>query len=280
MNTEDTILDNNGSEVTQQSEEITIQDNLQKTEKSNGVWKKVAMGAGVGLVFGTGATILSTATAANKESNEDVPAEDNQETGSQSSFVGGDVAVASSVNDDMTFAEAFAGAREEVGSGGVFEWHGNVYSTYTAEEWDSMAPDHQSEYTQSVSVSTEEQQPQQEEPIADKPATDGDVDVIGTDEPEVEVLGVTHDTENDINVGGMLIDGQEVVLIDVDNDQAFDLMAVDENSDNLLSENEILDISDMNLTVNDLGGFNDAGNNLYASNDAVDYTNDAADYVG
>lgn len=42
------------------------------------------------------------------------------------------------VNDDMTFAEAFAAARAGSGSEGVFEWHGNVYSTMTKEEWDAM----------------------------------------------------------------------------------------------------------------------------------------------
>lgn len=42
------------------------------------------------------------------------------------------------VNDDMSFKDAFAIARNEVGSGGVFEWHGKTYSTYTHDEWQNM----------------------------------------------------------------------------------------------------------------------------------------------
>lgn len=37
--------------------------------------------------------------------------------------------------DDLTFGEAFCSARESLGPGGVFEWHGNYYNTYTEEEY-------------------------------------------------------------------------------------------------------------------------------------------------
>ena len=36
---------------------------------------------------------------------------------------------------DMSFNEAFAAARAEVGSNGVFEWHGGYYGTYHSDEW-------------------------------------------------------------------------------------------------------------------------------------------------
>ena len=38
------------------------------------------------------------------------------------------------VSDDVSFNEAFADARAQVGPGGVFEWHGRVYGTYYKEE--------------------------------------------------------------------------------------------------------------------------------------------------
>ena len=37
-------------------------------------------------------------------------------------------------SDDQSFSEAFNTARAELGPGGVFSWHGNLYNTYTAEE--------------------------------------------------------------------------------------------------------------------------------------------------
>lgn len=52
----------------------------------------------------------------------------------------GEISFATTVTDDMTFGEAFAAARGEVGAGGAFVWHGNVYGTYTAQEWNSMTP--------------------------------------------------------------------------------------------------------------------------------------------
>ena len=49
------------------------------------------------------------------------------------------VDVSSVVNDDMSFGEAFAAAREELKAGGVFMWHGNAYNTFYKEEWADMA---------------------------------------------------------------------------------------------------------------------------------------------
>lgn len=40
------------------------------------------------------------------------------------------------VTDDMSFSEAFAAAREELGPGGVFEWNGQLYGTFYATEVD------------------------------------------------------------------------------------------------------------------------------------------------
>ena len=38
-------------------------------------------------------------------------------------FNGAEIPVAHGVSDDMSFSQAFAAARHEVGAGGVFEWH-------------------------------------------------------------------------------------------------------------------------------------------------------------
>lgn len=43
--------------------------------------------------------------------------------------------------DALTFGEAFRSARESLGPGGVFEWHGNFYNTYTEEEYSRLTED-------------------------------------------------------------------------------------------------------------------------------------------
>ena len=54
------------------------------------------------------------------------------------------------VNDDLSFGEAFAQARAEVGPGGVFHWHGGIYNTYTAAEWNAMSVGEKHDFAQQV----------------------------------------------------------------------------------------------------------------------------------
>lgn len=90
---------------------------------------------------------------------------------------------------------------------------------------------------------------------AQAPATAQHVGTTPTDEPEIEVLGVVHDDETNSNIAAMTVDGQEVYLIDVDNNQSFDYLAVDADNNGQFSSDEISDISAQNITVADLGGF-------------------------
>ena len=82
------------------------------------------------------------------------------------------------VNDDMTFAEAFAAARAGSGSEGVFEWHGNVYSTMTKEEWDAM-----NEEEVEVFAGKMENSEIEVAPVADVPV-DAAEQVVSEDVPE------------------------------------------------------------------------------------------------
>lgn len=101
---------------------------------------------------------------------------------------------------------------------------------------------------------------------------------------EIEVLGVYHDDEDNSNVGGLLVDNQEVYLIDVDNNQVFDYAAIDRNNDSEFQDDEIIDIQGENLTVNDLQQAAGQGaaptDDLMASNSGdgmADYVNNADD---
>ena len=270
--------------------------------KSSGksVWGKVAAGAGAGIVLGAATTVLSSSSE---------PVEAQQEI-QHPEWTDGEVPVATSVNDDMSFTDAFNAAREEVGSGGVFEWHGYIYSTYTDDEWNSMSEAEREEYgshfnwtpedsddvTASVAsdVDTDDvevtvdgpaDEPYAQEDVAEvEPAGGNDPhlvdasDVVDVDDPEVEVLGVIHDDETGANIGGMLVGDQQVVLVDVDNDQAFDVMVADVDNNGTITDNEVIDISAHGITVDQLGGLHDCNPDMNADDGMGGDINDGMTY--
>ena len=329
MNDEKTIYDDEKTQYQSHDDEATQYDETYEKEdnKSEGTdsqespkqgkkqptWQRVAAGAGTGILLGAAATLFSaSAPIDHTEDGGEINAE-------HPDWTDGEVPVASSVSDDMSFSEAFAAARTEVGSGGVFEWHGNIYSTFTEDEWGNMTAEQRDEYgshfnwhsdashdTASASHSSgtthHAHSSEEAEVVASSNNPEGseqnhetsneEVEVAGVTpsgnaeevavvdaEPEVEVLGVVHDDETGANIGGLVVDGQEVVLIDVDGDSTFDVMGADVNGDQQLTQNELVDISGQNITVKDLGGISNPDGSMYASNDnEIDYTNDAAVY--
>ena len=284
---------NNENKKTEETETSDNKDNVAKGKKS--IWKKVAVGAGSGILLGSAATLLSASAPLGHADGENA-----EEEGSEThpEWTDGEVSVASSVSDDMSFSEAFTAARTEVGSGGVFEWHGNIYSTFTEDEWNGMTAEQRDEYgshfswhsdnsstetASSTHSSSSSHSAHATDEVEVSEVTQAshteEVAVVDVD-PEVEVLGVVHDEESGANIAGLAVDGQEVVLIDVNGDETFDVMGADVNGDQQLSQDEIVDISGQNLTVNDLGGISNPDGSLYASNNSneIDYTNDTAVY--
>ncbi len=61
-----------------------------------------------------------------------------------------DIDVAGKVSDNMSFEQAFAAARDEVGMGGVFGWHGHWYNTFEKDEWSSLSLEQRQEYTEMI----------------------------------------------------------------------------------------------------------------------------------
>lgn len=311
MNNEDTIYDENVSTKSQNSKPA---DNGSYSDKNNAgvdnhvaskssgksVWGKVAAGAGAGIVLGAATTVLSSSSE---------PVEAQQEI-QHPEWTDGEVPVATSVNDDMSFTDAFNAAREEVGSGGVFEWHGYIYSTFTDDEWNSMSEAEREEYGSHFNWTPEESddvtasvasdvdaddvevtvdgpadEPYAQEDVADvEPAGGNDPhlvdasDVVDVDDPEVEVLGVIHDDETGANIGGMLVGDQQVVLVDVDNDQAFDVMVADVDNNGTITDNEVIDISAHGITVDQLGGLHDCNPDMNADDGMGGDINDGMTY--
>jgi hypothetical protein len=63
------------------------------------------------------------------------------------------------VKQEVPFKEAFDTARAQVGPGGIFEWHGQWYNTYTAEEWTGMTPENREDYVSLVQPYVESDRP-------------------------------------------------------------------------------------------------------------------------
>lgn len=89
-------------------------------------WKPVTIGGVTGILMGAGAmyaTKLNTPKLDGSVEPADQPQAVNE----------------AATHDELSFGEAFQTARAELGPGGVFRWHGNIYNTYTAEEWNQLS---------------------------------------------------------------------------------------------------------------------------------------------
>ncbi|MCD8302231.1 MAG: hypothetical protein LUC44_04340 [Prevotellaceae bacterium] len=252
----------------------------EEASAGDAVWKKVVLGTGAGIVLGSaGAFLVSGKGADAAEVAPDAAAEAEAQP---TVMIDNAVPMASGVSDAMSFSQAFAAARGEVGSGGVFEWHGRLYNTFTVEEWDSMTAQERADFEGHFDWSAAQSHPAAE-PSAPAHETveapeEASVQAVPVDEPEavvaepdqvdVQVLGVYHSPQLDANLGGALIDGHEVLFIDADKDETFDYVAADFNGDGQLTEDEVIDISDQHITVDDMGGFSDPADHFYSDDSA------------
>ena len=209
------------------------------------------------------------------------------------------------VNAD-NFNEAFAQAREQVGPGGVFEYNGRIYATYYAEEWNDMssqeradfqskvyevAPPHHDEPSHSSMAHNSSVESTHHEPeivaenvqntMTESIPTNTEMIAAEPVDNEIRVLGVEA-VQNGygeiMNVALVECEGDQALLIDVDNNGSIDVLIHDDNFDGQIQESEIHDISGARLEVADLLQAQAAqeGDVLYASNDDMpDYINDA-----
>ena len=226
-----------------------------KTIKEN--WKPVTIGGTTGILMGAGAMYAAQKTV----------------DGSMNQSVVTDQQLAvAATNDKLSFSEAFEAARAEVGPGGIFRWHGNIYNTYTAEEWNSMSGHDKELFAQQVSpeirpydmgsslaakrVVTEEPSGtnHNQEPDShphtdtytytqtfthtythDDDVKDDDVRVVGFGDVPLPNGQVVTVEELDIN-------GQRVAVIDVDHDGEADLAMMDINHNHQIDEGEVIDL--------------------------------------
>lgn len=164
--------------------------------------------------------------------------------------------VATGVDDSMSFSQAFATARHEVGAGGLFVWRGNTYGTYYANEWNSMSAEDKDQYWSDVyhttshlnSNSEPEPEPELElEPEADQ--VEGSTLVL-TEDDVYDVYDVDDDGHADIAFVNANDNDIDDVILDTTGDGHFDLLIVDpvEGEDGEVVPAAVVDIDDVIVT--------------------------------
>lgn len=223
-------------------------------------WKQVSISGVTGILMGAGAMKAMQSMAAGESENN---AE--QET-----------AKADTQYDNMSFREAFDAARAELGAGGVFRWHGNIYNTYTAEEWNAKTAKEQDDFAEQVGAEISAEDVDTDVSIVSNDNVNGNevavseqaVETTENADDDVRVLGygdVTLDNGRTVTVEELEVNGQRVAVIDVDQDGEADLAMTDLNHNQQMDEGEVIDLH----TGEAVSFTND--------NDNVEYTADTFD---
>lgn len=277
-----------------------------KQPRNIGAGVKIGAAAIVGAVVGSAATSGKQALAANV--SEEVPAvEEENGNGDGDGDVVATVqttnAPVAQVSDDMSFGQAFAAARQQLGAGGVFTWHGKVYGTYYKEEWDAMSADEKAEFQASVDYdnipvhenhnaasyatshdvadntptpnagSTDEHTAQQASAESNTAAHVASADSADVD---IHVISVDHNVNmngHDVDVAVIEIDGHNGILVDIDHDGIVNGAIIDFNDDGQIQQNEVSpDLSEQNIHMPQMS---DGDAYMVMNDDMPDYTNDA-----
>jgi len=226
MANEETIYMGMGNTQSENTNESVLKNVVAKA------WKPVTIGGLTGIVLGAGALMAQKAYAASQEADEAPVDEAKQNTAKVTPAVENEVVDApvetpvlneAAISDEMSFEEAFAEARAQVGPGGIFQWHGVIFSTYTADEWEAMTEEEHENYAMLVrpeveahEVNTEEIAAQEDveaveepqEPFVDEEAVAQEVD-----HPKVsEVAGMMEEEVVDIPVREM---NEDFILADM-----------------------------------------------------------------
>ena len=162
-------------------------------------------------------------------------------------LVGHDMAVASEVNDSLSFSEAFAAARQETGPGGLFVWHGNTYGTYYKNEWDAMSQEEQDQYWADVqhtsqqihyeepeleSESDSESDVEQNPDLGNESELDEESEVESDDEEqelqEDDAAGFAENEEEDSDIVEVELEDEADVEVSLDENEADEIVEVED----------------------------------------------------
>lgn len=224
-------------------------------------WKQVSISGVTGILMGAGAMKAMQSMAAGEVEN------NAEQAGT---------AEADTQYDNMSFREAFDTARAELGAGGVFRWRGNIYNTYTADEWNAKTAKEQDDFAEQVGAEISAEDVDTDVNIVSNDNVNGNEVAVSEQAAEttenadddVRVLGygdVTLDNGRTITVEELEVNGQRVAVIDVDRDGEADLAMTDLNNNQQMDEGEVIDLHTGEAV------------NFTNDNDNVEYTADTFD---
>lgn len=155
------------------------------------------------------------------------------------------------VTDDMSFDDAFALARQDLGPGGVFTWQGNTYNTYYKDEWNKMDDDEQNQFMSSTSHIQVDETQNYETLSTSQVKYSPEAEAIDNDGAE-EFLGketVALQDGTQVNVGYFMSNGETITKMDVNMDDSYDYI-VDPAANQLIGLNGNQDV-DLNTVSGD-----------------------------
>lgn len=267
-------------------ETLLDNDNVHNLENENSVTPKekesagkhvasAAAGAAIGSAAGSAGVMAANnlATPATEVVEEksmeedDAPEEEIEATIDNSVYTPTQIPTATNVTDDMTFGEAFAAARRELGAGGVFYWRGNAFNTYHREEWAAMSAEQQTSFANAIPpppVATQHNHTH----LAMQEATPVNLSepIHGIEILQKEINGQV------IDFAVLNIDGEDIAFLDVDRDGTIDFIITESGEVEDLRPPTFEDVAQLQR---DIDRFN-AQNDYLANNNLPDYTNDGA----
>lgn len=162
-------------------------------EKKKVSWKNVTIGGVSGILLGAVSPAILSSFTTEDDDSVDLSTNTDEQI---------DVST-ENANDESSFASAFNEARTNLGPDGVFEWHGQLYSTHTTEEWNEMSESEQNDFANqynpqiteeaenvvyeesTVEVTDIDITSDNEESVSDNDET---ISVVNVEEPVVEVV--------------------------------------------------------------------------------------------
>lgn len=269
MNNEETILDpqafaeSNSSKQNAPSNDKTNSNAPSKKEttpaKGSITAEKVAYAAG-GFVAGAASMAAGDVFATTKTEEEvEIVSEEQPQIDPANSPSVHEAIIASDeglrvaqVDDDMSFADAFADARAQVGPGGVFEWHGKVYGTFYKDEWDQMSAEERAEWQSKVDYNDlrdeneAQQYAQHQDNQAHEPVQNTNVHQTSHSQEQEPIVEIADIRQVDVDGNGQLDTVVElnngVMFADLDHDGVADVAAADVNGDGMIGNDEVADV--------------------------------------
>ena len=261
----------------------------QETKKEGSAWKHVTLGGVSGILMGAGLLYAGQAVAATNTVVPEETADTETEEAQQVEGANESTLPVAQIHNEMSFGEAFAAARAEVGPGGVFIWHGGIYNTYTADEWNAMTPQQKNDFAHQVNPEVRAHEvptPTDAHPdVAVQPAPDADVHTV-SDTPDVHVveqqIAQNFDMGDDVHIVGYAnAEGHLVVGYDSTGDGQADVAIIDMDGNLAPSDADVIMDREGNMArLGDLNNEPDPNQTAAMENpdvapDMPDYMNDA-----